>query len=166
MSSIIDGLRFSFRKNLDYGQRLVADLSEDQMCQQPCPPDRQPANHPAWALCHLNVYLPVIQGLIKGEEFEDPKPHRFGMDSRPELDRSIYPSREEIVRTFVDGHEEIDRLLAAVGPEILEQPVRLPRWQNLMPTAAHALPYLMLVHENIHLGQISAWRRIQGMASV
>jgi len=50
--------------------------------------------------------------------------------------------------------------------DLLDQAVVLERWQQFMPTAGIALPYLMLVHENTHFGQLSAWRRVQGLPSV
>ena len=67
---------------------------------------------------------------------------------------------------FVSEHETIAKLLEAAGPECLENEIVLERWKAFFPTAAVALPYLMLLHENLHLGQLSAWRRIQGMPSV
>jgi len=130
--SIIDGLLFSWQKNSDYAARLVSDLSDEQMMLQPAPEGKAAANHPAWILSHLNVYLPVIASVIQGENFDDPKSNQFGMDSKPEADPSIYASKDTLINEFVAGHEN-----------------------------GH-----LLLHENGHLGQLSAWRRIQGMPSV
>ena len=94
------------------------------------------------------------------------KNHPFGMLSKPESDASIYASKEELVNAFVEGHHKVAELLEARGPEVFEQSVTLPRWASIMPTAAVALPYLMMNHENIHLGHLSAWRRVQGLPSV
>ena len=165
MSVAIDGLLFGWKKNLDYAQKLVADLSEEQMAQQPVK-EGPAANHPAWVLSHLNAYLPVLRDLISGNDFEDPKGHPFGMQSKPESDRSIYASKDELVNEYVSGHEDIASLLKAAGDAALEKSVNLERWSSVMPKVGIALPYLMLVHENIHLGQLSAWRRVQGMPSV
>ncbi len=162
MSNLIDGLLFSWQKNLDYGQKLVADLSEDQMAHQPGPG----MNHPAWVLSHLNAYHPVIVKVIQGELFDDPKDHPFGMKSKPEADRSIYASKDELVSTFVSGHEQVTEALKASTDAVFDQPIVLERWIKIIPTAALALPYLMLVHENTHFGQLSAWRRVQGLRSV
>ncbi len=136
------------------------------MMLQPAPEGKAAANHPAWVLSHLNVYLPVIASVIKGELFEDPKSNQFGMDSKPESDPSIYASKDELINEFVAGHENVTKVLKEAGPGCLEKEVVLERWQAVFPTAAVALPYLMLLHENGHLGQVSAWRRIQGMPSV
>lgn len=164
MASVIDGLIYAWKKNQDYGQKLVADLDEHQMTLQLVEKDA-PANHPAWIFSHLNVYLPVIVAIIDGREFEDPKTHPFGMLSKPESDRSIYGTKQELVGEFVAGHEKVVASLQGCDVTVFDNKVLLPRWRDLMPTAGHALPYLMLNHENMHLGQLSAWRRIQGLPS-
>jgi len=165
-SPIIEGYLFAWKKNQDYGAKLVSDLSEEQMVAQPASDPEAPSNHPAWVLSHLNVYHPVIRSIIKGETFEDPKGHPFGMLSKPEATRDIYASKEELVVAFVNGHTQITELLANADDSIFAQNVQLERWKDLMPTAGIALPYLMFNHENGHLGQVSAWRRIQGLPSV
>lgn len=165
MSVAIEGLIFGWKKNSAYAPSLVADLTEDQMVSQPGQGDA-PSNHPAWVLSHLNAYLPVIESLILGKEFQDPKEHPFGMMSKPESDRSIYQSKDELVTEFVEGHDRMVELLSSAEENVLSQPVVLPRWKDVMPKVGIALPYLMLNHENIHLGQLSAWRRIQGLPAV
>lgn len=162
MSKIIEGLLFAWNKNLVYGQKLVADLSDEQMALQPGPG----MNHPAWVFSHLNLYHPVIEHVIKGELFDDPQGHPFGMKSKPVADRSVYASKDELVKAFVVGHENVAAALGAATDAAFDQPVALERWVQFMPTAGIALPYLMLVHENTHFGQLSAWRRVQGLPAV
>ena len=166
MSNIIEGFLFAWNKNKEYGPKLVADLDEAQMTMHPAPSDSAPSNHPAWIFSHLNVYLPVIAAIIKNEPFDDPKEHRFGMLSKPEADASIYASKDELISTFLAGHDEVANLLQSSDDSIFSQSVQLPRWAEVMPMASVALPYLMFNHENQHLGQLSAWRRIQGLPSV
>ena len=166
MQAMIDGLLLAWKKNSEYAEKLVSDLSEDQMIAQPAPDGKAPANHPAWVLSHLNVYHPIIGSLIAGEEFADPKGHQFGMDSKPEADGSIYQPKDQLIGTFVSGHDSVAKQIQSASPEFFENDVMLERWKATFPKAGFALPYLMLLHENLHLGQISAWRRIQGMPSV
>lgn len=165
MSVAIDGLIFGWKKNAVYGASLVKDLDQDQMILQPATGDA-PSNHPSWVFSHLNAYLPIIECLILGNDFQDPKDHQFGMLSKPENDASIYASKDELVNQFTDGHQRIVQLLTGADDSILDAPVNLPRWKEVMPKVGIALPYLMLNHENTHLGQLSAWRRIQGLPSV
>ena len=166
MSAIIEGLSHSWKKNADYAERLVSDLNSDQMILQPAPEGKAAANHPAWILSHLNVYVPIIEAMVQGEAFEDPKGHQFGMNSKPESDDGIYASKGELLKEFVEGHERVAKLLESADVSMLESDISLERWKPVMPKAGIALPYLMLLHENMHLGQLSAWRRIQGMPSV
>ena len=165
-STVIEGYLFAWKKNQDYAPKLVADLTEEQMVAQPATHPQAPSNHPAWVLSHLNVYLPVIRSIIKGESFEDPKTHPFGMLSKPESSRDVYAAKQELVDEFVTGHDQVAELLGNADDSVFAHPVMLPRWKEVMPSAAIALPYLMLNHENGHLGQVSAWRRIQGLPSV
>ena len=166
MSHAVHGLIYCWKKNLDYGPRLVADLSDEQLADQPAADLPLAANHPAWTFSHLNIYLPLIAAIIEGQTFDDPKEHPFGMQSRPQADRSLYPTKEELLSTFVSGHERVLHLLEKCDDSVLGKAVQLPRWQPIMPFAGIALPYLMLNHENMHLGQLSMWRRVQGMPSV
>lgn len=166
MSHAINGLVFAFRKNLDYAPKLVADLTNAQMAAQPAINPDLPTNHAAWVLSHLNVYLPIIECLIKGKSFVDPLDHRFGKSSRPESDPTLYASKQELVDEFVRGHQRIIELLEKSDDSVLGKPVLLARWQPTMPFTGIVLPYLMLNHENCHLGQLSAWRRVQGLPSV
>jgi hypothetical protein len=164
--SIIDGLTFAWNKNRDYAASLVADLDDQQMILQPAPEGKAEANHPAWVLSHLNAYVAVIKSIVQGVDFEDPKGHPFGMLSKPCGDASVYASKESLIAEFVNGHDEVSSLLKSHGEPVLANEIKLERWQEVMPSASIALPYLMLSHENSHLGQLSAWRRIQGMPSV
>ncbi len=166
MSAIIDGLINGFEKNKSYGERLLSDIGNEQMLLEPDGTRELPVNHPAWTFCHMNIYLPVIKAVINGDTFEDTKGHRFGQDSQPESDASLYPSRDEILKSWSEGHDEIRQLLSNSNDAIFEQPVVLGRWAAIMPNAGTCLPYLMLNHENQHLGQISTWRRVLGMPRV
>lgn len=166
MSYALQGFVFCFKKNLDYGTKLVADLSDQQMVGQPPGKLTAPANHPAWVFSHLNIYLPIMECLIRGKSFPDPKTHRFGMTSKPECDASVYAPKADLVAEFVDGHQRVIDLLDQSDESILGLPNPLERWKPTMPVVGMVLPYLMLNHENCHLGQISAWRRVMGLPSV
>lgn len=162
MPTLIEGLLFGWNKNLEYGTKLIADLSDEQMTAQPAPD----TNHPAWIFSHLGAYHPVIVSVIRGEEFDDPKEHRFGMLSKPESDAGLYPTKAQLQAAWAKGHADVAAALSEHGEVALERSIRLERWKTIMPKSGIALPYLMLIHENIHLGQLSAWRRVQGLPPV
>jgi hypothetical protein len=166
MSAIIDGLLMSWNKNLDYGTRLVADLSDEQMIAQPNVPTGVIVNHPAWVFSHLNIYIPIIAAMVEGRAFDDPREHPFGMTSRPQLDQSLYASKVELLRDFTEGHQRVHAAMKNADESLFERDTPLERWRATMPKLGFVLPYLMLLHENQHLGQVSAWRRAQGLPSV
>lgn len=159
---MIEGLRYGFGKNLDYGTRLLKDLTDAQMVEQPAPG----MNHPAWTFSHINLYHPIMLHLLEGKTFPDPKTHQFGMESKPQGSLSEYGSRDGIVKAFVQGHENVLSALEKSDPSVLEKEVTLERWKATMPKVGVCLSYLMLVHENVHLGQISAWRRAMKLPMV
>ncbi len=157
-----ESLLYSWGKNGDYASRLVADVPDDRMAHQPA----AAMNHPAWVLCHLNIYHPVIVALLRGQTFDDPKGHQFGMQSKPVADGSVYPAKNELIGAFTRGHDEVAQALRAADPSALDADMSLERWKPVMPKVGIALGYLMFLHESIHLGQISVWRRVQGLPSV
>jgi len=110
--------------------------------------------------------MPILSLALDGKLFDDPKEHEFGMKSKPSADASIYASKDKLIGDYVTSHEKVISQLEAADASVLETPIQLERWQSFMPTVGFIVPYLLCNHENIHLGQISAWRRIQGLPSV
>lgn len=147
-----------------YAQRLVADLSEEDMVAQPI--RAVTMNHPAWILSHLNAYAPVVTGILYSEPVEDPIDHPFGRSSTPLADRSAYPSRDELIRSFVDGYDQLVDALAIVPEASLAEPPPIERWLARFPTVGHLPVYFVAKHNAQHLGQLSAWRRAMGRPPV
>ncbi len=156
---MIDALWCTWDRNLEFARRLVADVPDERMAYQPA----AGMNHPAWVLCHLSAYHPVILGVLRGQPFDDPKDHPFGMRSAPVPYRDAYPSKEALVRAFEGGHAEVVEAARTAPASRLAEPPPLERWRDAMPNNAALLVHLMVAHESTHLGQLSAWRRVQGM---
>ena len=162
--ALIGALLRAWAHQRDYAQRLVADLSDEDMGSQPL---RGVAmNHPAWVLGHLSAYPPALRAMLLGEPFEDPKGHRYGRDSRPSDRIDDYPRKEALLRDFFAAHDALAATLESVDPAVLDRPTPLERWVPRWPRIADATVHLMIHHESAHLGQISAWRRAGGRPSV
>lgn len=162
MSVMIDALLLGWGRNLDYAKRLLGDVAADRMAYQPA----VNMNHPAWVFSHLNLYHPVMAAMILGKPFEDPKGHKFGMQSKCMPDASLYASKATLLAEFERGHNDVAEALRIGGQAALDADTPLERWRAAMPKVGVVLGYLMLVHESTHLGQLSVWRRVQGMPSV
>lgn len=162
MSVMIEGLLLGWNRNLDYAKRLLSDVPEDRMAYQPV----VNMNHPAWVFSHMNLYHSVMAAMILGKPFEDPKGHKFGMQSKCQPDASIYAPKVALITDYERGHNDVADALRTGGQEALERETPLERWRSAMPKIGIVMPYIMLVHESTHLGQVSVWRRAQGMPSV
>ncbi|MCC6680365.1 MAG: DinB family protein [Phycisphaeraceae bacterium] len=162
MNVWIESLLLAWQRNADYGRKLVADLTQEQMLVQPAPA----TNHPAWVMSHLIAYHGVLLALLQGKTPDDPLNHRFGMKSKPETDASLYPSKDELLAAWVKHHEDIAAALAGADESLFDQPMPLERWKKPFPKIGSLLGYVMIAHEGIHLGQLSTWRRVQGLPAV
>src|SRR6516225_3345536 len=105
-----------YRFLVGFGQRLVGEISDEWMTEQPLPA----VNHPAWILGHLAL---VAEGV--GETFGGRKTlpaewsTLFGQGSKPSSVRSNYPSKRDLLRAFEECHQRLREQVAAAGPEVL-----------------------------------------------
>jgi hypothetical protein len=163
MSIMIDALLTGWDRNLDYARKLLADVPAEKLADQPVPE----INHPAWTFSHISAYHDVMVRLVTGQKLAvDPKDQPFGMLTKPVADLSVYPPKTQLLDNFVRGHEAVSAALRRADPAALEAPIPLERWHKAFGKVGVALAYLMLVHESQHLGQVSVWRRVQGLPRV
>ena len=149
---------------LRYALALLAELSEEQLVVRP----GGNMNHPAWILGHISLYHPIVPALFRGESFEDPADDDlFGFRGRGPLPGSeIYGTKSSQINRFIDGHELVAQSLLAVTPEQLCRPPCLTRWAEKYPTVELLLPEILILHESLHIGQLSSWRRAVGLPGV
>ncbi|HEX4147317.1 MAG TPA: DinB family protein [Pirellulales bacterium] len=163
-----------FSLGLAQAKKLVADLTDEQMCAQPVP--GRVMNHAAFILGHLawtsdqGVNLlkestPTAAALGDSSWNDDAWKERFAIGAKPLTDPKSYPSKEKLVAALEDGHSRFAAALQGVTPEILSQPPP-ERMRSRFPTLGHLLIALLTSHEAGHLGQLSAWRRAMGLPPV
>ncbi|HMN40659.1 MAG TPA: DinB family protein [Phycisphaerales bacterium] len=154
----------TWKRNGEYGARLVADLTPGQWLAQPVA--GRVMNHPAWVFAHLILYAHIAVRLASAEPFDDPAEHRYGQKSEPLSEANAYQTPERMLATWRAVHAEGAAALAAATPALTSAPNPLARWRTLHPTVGDMLITLMVKHESGHLGQLSAWRRGMGMGPV
>lgn len=154
----------TWKRNAEYGARLVGDLAPEQWVAQPVP--GRMMNHPAWVFAHLNLYAGIAVQLARGEPFEDPAEHRFGQKSEPLITLDGYDGPERMLSEWRELHALGAAALATATEAVTGADNPLPRWRALHPTVGDMLVTLMVKHESAHLGQLSAWRRAMGMGRV
>ncbi len=159
---MIQDLLFLYDRNLEYARKLVADVPDDQMVLQPA----AGMNHPAWVLGHLagvaNVILPTCgQPPLFPPEWKA----LYGRDSKPLPDRARYASKQELVEALEWSHAKVKEALGSLDPKALAGPPPQP-YAARFPTLAMLVIQMLTGHEQTHLGQLSAWRRVRGLPPV
>lgn len=146
---------------LNYCRLLTADIGDERMAEQPLPG----VNHPAWILGHLAFSADVAVGLLGGEKtMRADWLELFKPGSALHASRSDYAAKADLLQA-VDGHFQRARNLAEfAAAEQLAKPSTNPRMKEALPTVQDAVAFLLTGHLGIHLGQLSSWRRMIGMA--
>jgi hypothetical protein len=145
---------------VQYCRILVGDIADDRLAEQPLPD----VNHPAWVLGHLAFSADRARELL-GAAAERPATWMplFGPGSKPSAARSDYPSGAELLRAVEQGFERLRQSAAAATPAHLGQPMTHPRMKDALPTVQDGVAFLLTGHLGVHLGQLSAWRRMIGL---
>jgi hypothetical protein len=158
-----DPLLHTWNLNLGYAKRLVADIPDDKMALQPV----AGMNHAAWVLGHLACTADMLGAMI------GLKPvcaadwaTLFDWNSSPSGDPSRYPSKATLLQALEDAHAGIATALPNVAEARWPETTPLEAVRGLLPTMGDCFVFVMAAHENMHLGQLSAWRRVQGMGRV
>ena len=164
---IIESIILQYDFNLQYSKALVQDLSETQMT---LVPSSGLENHPAWTLGHL-VSGSALLAEDLGAPFE--MPYNWaelflrkgpGDPRKPDPDISRYPSKKQLLTALEHQHTKVKNLLVKISDNDLNREIKW-RFSQYMPTLGDLVMFLCISHETMHLGQIAAWRRAQGLPS-
>lgn len=150
--------------NEAYAQRLVADLSPQQMTHQPGPGHE---NHPAFTLGHL-VSAADMAAQDLGLASQMPSAWHALCARRGPADRRLpeagdYPAKEDLLAALAQQHARIATALRAAEAAQLAQPCEPWKLSQWLPTHADGLAFMLVTHAAMHLGQLAAWRRACGL---
>ena len=157
---MLQHVTYVYKFNLGMAERLVADLTPEQMVLQPS----GVVNHPAWSLGHLVLSangLAVYLGLES--QVPDGWDRVFATGGTPSGDEGDYPAREELLAALTAQHERNTGAVLQADPASFAAPHPEERVRKYFPTLGDMVTFLMTSHETSHLGQISAWRRAAGI---
>jgi uncharacterized damage-inducible protein DinB len=150
--------------------KLVADLSDEQLSQQPAGPGGGKVNHPAWVLGHLlqveYAFLQLISGDAPPAFIDDAWRATYGQKSFPVADKSKYRPKSFYVENLKETRGKIVSRLKAMKAEDFAQPHPDPARRERFPTIGHAAMLYGTWHEAYHSGQLSTWRRVLGLPAV
>jgi len=151
-----------YQFQLGYGEMLLKDLDADKAFSLIC----DGGVHPAWIIGHLGYVANGMLARCGGEpkiDLEAGKP-LFAGGSKPAADdASRYPSWDQLLATWRQGHADVAALAPTLTDEVLSLPNPSDRMRaNGLPTMQDLLSFVLTGHEGMHLGQLSTWRRVQG----
>ena len=160
---MLSPLLHTWNLNLGYAKRLVADIADDQMAFQPA----AHMNHPAWVLGHLACTADYLGAIVGAKPVCPPEwTSLFDWNSSPASDASRYPIKAVLLKALEDGHAGIAAAMPSIPESRWTEPQPIEEVRGFLPTLGDSFVFVMAAHENMHLGQLSAWRRVQGMARV
>lgn len=142
---------------------LVADLDEEQMCQQSVAGE----NHPAWTLGHLFLADCMVLSVFQGSNAPQmPKGwvEVYAPGNPPNSDKNRYHPKEQLIEQLIKTEQIRKQVIEQLTVEDLAKPTPDPRFAVTQPTIGHILHYL-LFHEGNHGGQLAAWRKARNLVS-
>jgi hypothetical protein len=142
---------------LQTAKNLTNDIPDEKFCEQP----GGVLNHPAFVLSHLACTSDFICSMLGAPSAPRPWQKDFNSNAKPHGDRSKYPSKAELLATLEDGHVRVARAFEAVDEAVLAKESEFAKWG--FPKVGDMVLHLLVAHEATHLGQLSMWRRAQGM---
>ncbi len=159
----------SLSVSLGYGERLLAGLTADRFARFASPGGVVVAsNHPAFIYGHLSLYAPKV--LVQIGHPAPPVPEHFEVmfskDAvcRDDADGDLYPARDEVLAFYREGYRMVTGALRSTPNAVFEQPnPAAGRMRELFPTIGSVQTFYCGGHMMMHLGQASAWRRMEGL---
>jgi hypothetical protein len=161
----------SLQLSLGYAERLLAGIPVDRCGRFAVVRGGVvESNHPAFIIGHLSLYAPKILHQI-GHPAPPVPDHfeiRFSKDATcvDDTDGDLYPAMDEITGFFSEGHRMVSAALRSTADEVFDRPNPAEgRMRELFPTIGSVQVFYCGGHMMMHLGQLSAWRRMEGLGA-
>ena len=153
----------SFAYTVDFIERQVADLSDEDMVSQP----PGAPNHAAWALGHITFSCHEIAGELGIERWlPGDWESRFGYGSVPASQASLRFSKSALLASLREASIRLREAVSRLDEKALASPLPNANARKLFPTTGHWLLQVVAGHTAFHAGQLAAWRRAIGRAPV
>lgn len=164
-STIGDSLKLS----LGYGERLLKGVTASQFARFASSDGVAiESNHAAFIYGHLSLYAPRILKDLGAAAPETPEGFElvFSKDAKcvDDPEGTIYPSMESVTTFFFDSYKASLAALEATPDEAFQVPNPLGGGMaERFPTLGSMHNFYVGGHVMLHMGQMSAWRRMQGL---
>lgn len=161
----------SLAVSLAYGDRLLAGVAAERFARFATPGGMVVAsNHPAFIYGHLSLYAPKVLQQI-GHPAPTVPEHfdlSFSKDTtcRDDSDGDLYPAMDDVLAFYHEAYRMVTGGLRSTPNEAFERPNPAEgRMRELFPTIGSVQAFYCGGHMMMHLGQMSAWRRMEGLGA-
>jgi hypothetical protein len=149
--------------NLRYAQALLADIPDARLAEQPA----AGMNHPAWVIGHLANTYDFMGSFFDLDAACEPQwKALFAGGTQPVTQRDVYPDKATLLDALQSGHKRVAQAFTEASEETFSAPLTIDRLKDRFPTVDKMVTFGLTMHEGLHLGQVSAWRRLLGMEKV
>lgn len=143
--------------------KMVADVAPADMCRQP----NGIVNHAAWQIGHVAfVRASMVQLLGSSVDLPADWAGLFAPGTTPSGDAGMYPAKEELLAAFDRAQRRVVEVAKEASADTLGRPTPIPQIRAMFPTLRHLVAGMLTTHDGMHLGQLSVWRRVQGLPRV
>lgn len=162
----------SLEVSIGYAERLLRDITAGKFARFASPGGQLiESNHPAFVYGHLSLYGPrILQQLGQpGPTVPDSFEAVFSKDAKcvDDPDGTVYPAMSVVTDTFFSGYRTAAAALRSAPDSAFDVPNPMEgRMSVLFPTLGSLHSFYCGGHVMMHLGQISAWRRMIGLGAV
>ena len=141
-------------------QKLLADVDETRFQHPLC----EGGNAPAWILAHLAIVNDYCLKNLGDQRISPAEWHkRFRPGAMPKDDTAPLPTKAELFEVLEKGRRRIFETAANVDPKKMDQPQTSDFFKDSpVKTIGDVVAHLLTTHFAFHVGQISAWRRLEG----
>ena len=160
----------SCRLGLGYAERLLKDVTPDQFARFATVGDKTiESNHPAFIYGHLSLYAPRVIEDLGGDTARFAPSARFNelfsKDAKcvDDPDGSIYPPMDEITSALMGGYQAVAAALDGAPDDVFTVENPNDAMRAKFPTKGAMHGFYVGGHFMLHMGQMSAWRRMMGL---
>ncbi len=172
MTSLADQLVPLSKFSFGLAETLLKDVPANKFARLATPGGvKVESNHPAFCYGHLAIYP---ARLVEMAGFNLPSaaaPAGFtdlftaGKPCLDDPEGTIYPKMEVITKAFFESHRTLLDAITKADQAIFDRPNPNEKSRERFPTIGVVAIFYYTSHIMMHLGQVSAWRRMMGLAS-
>ncbi|MGE0479865.1 MAG: DinB family protein [Phycisphaerae bacterium] len=156
---------------LAYAERLLVGIDAKQFARFARPGGVVVAsNHPAFVLGHLALYPARVLEFLGRPAAAAAAPagwdaiFKAGVACQDDADGTLYPPMSALTETFLQSSRAAHAAVAAASDAQLAAPNPAEgRSRELFPVVGGMITFYLVGHVQMHLGQLSAWRRAMGL---